>query len=653
MRIFRSNLFRKFARVFTTPAVIVVVFLVLIMAENALPREDAALPGLTLGLIASLTVWSLVSWRRRVLPRLVVPVEHPAGATENLGHEMDQKTESSPKIQGLYSVKEHPSPLDGTNGKRQERVGELRRTLSRTRENYKRLLEITGAAYFEARDSSLSRWSYVSEPIVELLGFPAEDWYQEGFWKSRVHPEDLPRLEIRLEAELGDGQSAQLEYRMIARTGASLRIHHLVSPRFASGVLKGVEGFLLDVTADRRIKEKLEQTNIRLQQAQKMEVIGRLASGVAHDFNNILTIIKGYTDPIILKNLDESSPNYEYIQEINKAVDRGIGLIRQLMLFNRKERQCPETINLNNIISGIQKLLRRIAGEEIELKLAFDPSLGDINCDPGQIEQILLNLVVNAKDAMSQGGTISIVTANAHFDESNYIDGIEPGFYTMLSVSDMGCGIPAQVRAQIFEPFFTTKRQDKGTGLGLATVKDIVSDNQGYIEVESEPGEGTTFWIFLPQKSETIQSLEKQSQNTFQMSPESDRSETVLVIEDDESVRALIKETLCVQGYRVIEAGDGQQGLELYRARRQKIDLVISDIGLPCRNGYEIAKDISSVDPEAKFLFLSGYSDIDLEDRGMLVTEYPFLSKAFTPGQLILEVYNALAGHRQKAGVRQ
>jgi nitrogen-specific signal transduction histidine kinase/ActR/RegA family two-component response regulator len=377
----------------------------------------------------------------------------------------------------------------------------------------------------------------------------------------------------------------------------------------------------------------------QFRQAQKMEAVGHLAGGVAHDFKNLLTIIRCYSE-IIQTQLSAESPVQELAREIDQAVERAAPLTQQLLAFSRKQLLEPKLLNLNAVVTATAKMLQRFIGEDIELQTVLEPALERVKVDPGQIEQVVMNLAVNARDAMPQGGKLTIRTANANLDVA-YTQAhaeLRPGPYAMLAVSDTGIGMDEATKAHIFEPFFTTKGPGKGTGLGLATVFGIVKQSNGHIAVDSEPGRGTTFKVLLPVVEGVVSSDE--SHPGQKASPYG--SETILVTEDEPAVRALARHSLQMHGYTVIEAGQGDKALQIAAGYEGTIDLLLTDVVMPVMSGRELARRLTTMRPRVKVLYLSGYADDVVVRHGVLRAETAFLNKPFTPSSLAAKVREVL-----------
>jgi signal transduction histidine kinase/CheY-like chemotaxis protein len=382
-------------------------------------------------------------------------------------------------------------------------------------------------------------------------------------------------------------------------------------------------------------REKEEQ----LRQSQKMEAVGQLAGGIAHDFNNLLTAITGYSE-LTLRRLQAEDPLYRNIVEIKKAGERAASLTRQLLAFSRKQVLQPKVLALNSIISDVEKMLSRLIGEDIELRTVLEPQIGNIKADPGQIEQVLLNLAVNARDAMPHGGKLTIETGNVYLDEG-YADqhlAVNPGHYVMLSVSDTGTGMDEKTQARIFEPFFTTKEAGKGTGLGLSTVYGIVKQSGGNIWVYSEVGQGTSFKVYLPRVDEGAQDYKRSAEPEDALQG----TEMILLAEDEEMVRKLAREVLEMYGYKVLEAANGGAALLICERHEEPIDLLITDVIMPEMGGRELATRLSQIRPEMKVLYMSGYTDDAIVHRGVLDEDANFIQKPFSPQTLASKVREVL-----------
>src|SRR5438874_2375386 len=398
----------------------------------------------------------------------------------------------------------------------------------------------------------------------------------------------------------------------------------------ASGLAVGIER--------KRAEEALRSSEERLRQAQKMEAVGRLAGGVAHDFNNLLTVITSYS-ALLLEDLGSDDPKRDDVDQIRKAAEGAAALTRQLLAFSRQQVLQPKALDLKATVAGTEKLLKRLIGEDIQLTTVLARDLGVVKADPGQIEQIIINLAVNARDAMPTGGRLTIEAANVDMDEA-YVRGhapASPGRYVMLALSDTGIGMDEQTKARIFEPFFTTKEPGKGTGLGLATVYGIVKQAGGFIWVYSEPDQGTSFKVYLPEVDATA---ERPTAVPGARVPGG--TETVLLVEDAAAVRAVTKQVLERQGYKVLEAADGEAALQLAQRHRGPIDLLLTDVVMPRLSGRELAGQFARLRPDTRVLYASGYTDDSVVRHGILESGTAYLQKPFSPESLARKVRDVL-----------
>jgi PAS domain S-box-containing protein len=401
-----------------------------------------------------------------------------------------------------------------------------------------------------------------------------------------------------------------------------------------AGAVVSYVGLGRDVTVEIKLEADLRQS-------QKMETIGRLAGGVAHDFNNLLSVIIAYAD-VAMAEIPETDPLHDDIRNIREAGDRAAALTKQLLAFSRKQVLQPVVLELNGIVSGMAPLLQRLIGESIELRTALAPSLGRIKADPAQIEQVLLNLTANSRDAMPSGGKLTIGTANAELDEtytSQHV-GVRPGRYVMLSVTDTGIGMDEETQNKVFEPFFTTKPAGKGTGLGMATVYGIVKQSGGNIWVYSEPGKGTAFKIYLPEVGMADTADPAAARRT--LAGKSGAGETVLLVEDEEQVRRIAERILAGDGYRVLAAADGEEAMDIANQAPGKIQLLLTDVVMPNMNGSELAGKIAERNPGVRVLYMSGYTDDVIVRHGMLKPDTQFIGKPFNSAALRRKVREVL-----------
>ncbi|MCF8050305.1 MAG: PAS domain S-box protein [Desulfobacterales bacterium] len=460
-----------------------------------------------------------------------------------------------------------------------------------------------------------------------------------GLWFEMVHPEDKQIAQASAEELLTSGQ-AQAEYRIVRPDGEIRWIRDrkaLITDQ--EGVPVQMGGIGTDITEIKNKEIEKEELQEQLLQAQKIEAVGRLASGVAHDFNNLLSVIAGYAE-LTLDEVNESDPIHGNLKEILAAASRSADLTRQLLAFARQQIISPEVLDLNAVVEGILKMLGRLIGEGIDL--AWDPGsvLWPVKIDPAQVDQLLANLCVNAQDAIPDVGKITIETANVVFDEAYCAihAGFFPGEYVMLAVSDDGCGMDKETRNQIFEPLFTTKQLGQGTGLGLATVYGIVKQNGGFINVYSEPGEGTTFHLYLSRHMGKADRVQKQSTTEIPHG----NGETVLVVEDEGSILILTRKMLEGLGYTVLTAGIPGDALRLAEGHVGKIHLLITDVVMPEMNGRDLAGQLQTYYPDLKCLFMSGYTANVIAHHGVLEEGVHFIHKPVSKRNLAVKVREVL-----------
>jgi PAS domain S-box-containing protein len=476
------------------------------------------------------------------------------------------------------------------------------------------------------------RWS---AECHRLLGYGPDDKEMSvpAFYR-RVHPEDRSKVREAFRRALHQGTPYSIDHRLVLDDGTERILHEhaerVVDP--ATGIPVRFIGTTQDITARVRLEEQLRQS-------QKMQAIGQLAGGVAHDFNNLLTVINGYSE-MLLTERGESDPSWEELAAIRDAGERAAQLTRQLLLFSRKAVFEPRELDVNELVQRVGVMLRRLIGEDIELRLTLGPSLPAITADPGQLEQVVMNLALNSRDAMEQGGRLSIATGVASFDVAfcHVHPEHRPGRFVRLTVEDDGCGMTPHTKAHLFEPFFTTKGPGKGTGLGLATVYGIVQESRGFITVSSYVGAGTTMNVFLP-------SLDRPAQSTESSRVERDvvnGDETVLLVEDEDAVRSVATLALTMHGYRVLAAGSGPAALRLLDAGGDTIDLLVTDVVMPEMSGGQLAEAIRRRFPTCRVLYMSGYNEDMAVSHGQPGRSDAFLQKPFTPQILARKVRETL-----------
>ena len=515
---------------------------------------------------------------------------------------------------------------------------------------FRDLVQGLDAIVWEAEATNF-KFTFVSERATQLLGYPTEHWLRErDFWSARIHPDDRDRVVAATRKALAAGTDHEVEYRAVAADGRAVWVHDFVHvAQDDQGRPRQLRGVTVDLTERKQAEDALRQSEDQLRQAQKMEAVGQLAGGIAHDFNNLLMVIQGDSD-LILRRLPEGHSLRRNAEGIREAAQQAATLTRQLLAFSRKQLLAPRVLDLNGIVAGMDTMLQRLLGETIHLVTVPKPDLGFVKADPGQIEQVIMNLAVNARDAMPDGGRLTIETGNLELDDiaARQHGEAAPGQYVLLAVSDTGCGMDGATRARIFEPFFTTKEAGKGTGLGLSTVYGIVKQSGGHIWLYSEPGRGTTFKICLPvvqEETETAasESLESPADTTAK------GAETILLVEDAARVREVVREILEMSGYVVLEAKHGAEALQISQQDPARIHLMVTDVVMPQMSGRELAQRLAISRPDMRVLFMSGYTDDAIVRHGVLESGAAFLSKPFTPDALTAKVREVLDAPRTAA----
>jgi PAS domain S-box-containing protein len=524
----------------------------------------------------------------------------------------------------------------------------LRAAAEASERRLRELVQSIDAIIWEA-EAKTHQFTFVSQRAEQILGYPVGQWLsQADFWCEHLHPLDREQAVAARQEAIVEGRDHTLEYRMLAADGRQVWLHdatHVIVD--AEGHPVQLCGVAIDSTKGKLAEAETKRLEQQLRQAQKMEAIGRLAGGVAHDFNNMLTIISGYSG-LLLEHPDMVEPLRAYVSEIKNASGRAASLTRQLLAFSRQQVPAPRVLDLNAVVANIGKMLKRLIREDIELVTILGENLWPVKADPGQLEQVLLNLAVNAREAMPHGGVLTIQTKNVEMDSTRAQAHfpLSPGPYVVLAFSDTGVGMDAETQAHIFEPFFTTKEKGKGTGLGLAMVYGIVKQSGGYIWVSSEVGKGTSFKIYLPRSADEVEdsgsgrSGIKAQQGT----------ETLLLVEDEEAVRALVRNVLKERGYTVLEASRSEEALELSEHCGKRIDLLVTDVVMPQMSGRELARRLANSHPQIKVLYISGYADNVGGFQGGPDSGGALLQKPFSPEALARKVREVLGGPPYRPG---
>ncbi|MFZ2641898.1 MAG: response regulator [Verrucomicrobiia bacterium] len=497
-----------------------------------------------------------------------------------------------------------------------------------------------GAVPGMALTSADGRFLRVNRSLCDMFGYSVAELLGMSF-PTIVHPDDLQSSQRLLETLVAGGQPAQMEKRFVHKRGGTVWTYWSVSLlRDQHGGPLYFLSQILDISERKRTEDALRQSEELLHKAQKMEAVGRLAGGVAHDFNNILTVIGGYAT-MLSQKLEGNPTLRREVDEIQSSAERAATLTRQLLALSRKQLLDPKVINLNKVVAGIEKMLRRLIGEDIELRIQLDEKIGLVKVDPGQIEQVIMNLAINARDAMPSGGKLTIETASMVQDRPSQLSegGIPSGHYTALIVTDTGIGMSEEVRSHIFEPFFTTKDHNKGTGLGLATCHGIIKQSGGYIHVYTEPGHGTAFKVYLPAVSGTADDDRPPAKADIVQTG----SETVLLVEDEDRVREFAVRLLRDAGYAVLEARNGTDALRvLHEQVSRTIDIMVTDVIMPQMGGKELADQLKQLRPGTRILFVSGYTGDALDNSGVLQTGAAFLEKPFSAARLTQKIREVL-----------
>jgi len=483
------------------------------------------------------------------------------------------------------------------------------------------------------RSNPAGRFLSVNAALVRILGYDSAAEVLQLDLSRDVYADPAERQRLLDRDTYTDREYDEVEATWKRKDGSPLNVQLSVrAVRNPARQVEYYETFLRDVTEQRLLQQQLVQ-------AQKMEAVGRLAGGIAHDFNNLLTVITSYSD-LLLEDFGPDDPRRDDVEQVRKAAEGATSLTRQLLAFSRQQVLEPRVVNLNAVVSGLRKMLQRVIGEDVEFATTLAPDLRAVRADVGQLEQVLMNLAVNARDAMPTGGKLTIETANVDLD-ADYTrthHQTAAGHFVMLAVSDTGSGMDEATKARIFEPFFTTKGPGKGTGLGLATVYGIVKQSGGVVWVYSELGHGTSFKVYLPRVDDPV--------DQGGASPPAARvprgTETVLVVEDAAAVRAVTRQVLQRQGYTVLEAANGEAALQLAAAHHGPIHLLLTDVVMPGPSGRQTAERLAHLRPETRVLYTSGYTDDSIVRHGILESGIAYLQKPFTPDGLARKVREVL-----------
>ena len=513
---------------------------------------------------------------------------------------------------------------------------EAEMALKESEERYRRLVERTPDAIAILNDGEIV---FTNQAGVRFFGGKSvKQVLKHSIWDF-IHPDSKEDFSTLLGKVSQKNDSTPLIEIKFVRLEESEIFGECLAIPFAMDHQKSVQLVIRDITRRKLAEKELRRSEAQLRQSQKMEAVGRLAGGIAHDFNNLLMVIKGYSE-LLLDELQEDEVLREHVEEIRNAGQMAASMTRQLLALSRQQMLKSKLIDLNNVIRHMRRLLGRLIGENVEFLLKLDSHIPKIKADPGQMEQVIMNLVVNARDAMPEGGTLSVET-QAMEVKSDYITGgesISPGYYVLLAVSDSGCGMNAEIKEHLFEPFFTTKDVGQGTGLGLSTVYSIVKQSGGHIWVYSEEGKGTTVKIYFPAAAGQIKT-DRKGRLTM---PLPRGTETVLLVEDETPVRKLVQKVLGKQGYNVLNAQDGEEALTICREYDSRIDLLITDVVMPGINGARLAELVQEARPEIKVLFMSGYTENLVVQEQVLDSHSEFLQKPFPPETLLEKIRSML-----------
>ena len=511
---------------------------------------------------------------------------------------------------------------------------ETEAALRESAERYRHMVEVARDIVYTT--DHLGNFTYVNPTACTVTGYPTNEILGRHF-TFLVAPDWVSRVESYYHTQFSNrSPETLLEFPIVTKTGDIKWVEQTVVLLTEGDHVTGFQAIVRDITARKKVEEEKAALEEQLIQSQKMEAVGKLAGGIAHDFNNLLTAVSGYAE-LAMMQTPVSDRTTQYLQEIHKSAARASDLTRQLLAFSRQQVFEPKVLDLNQLVIDLDRMLRRLIGEDIELVILTTQEKSAVHVDPGQMEQVIVNLAVNSRDSMPEGGKITIETSivGYHDASSRPYREVPTGDYVLLTVTDTGTGITDEVKEHIFEPFFTTKDVGKGTGLGLSTCYGIVKQSGGYITVESEYGHGTTFRIHVPHVNEEVHYIQQQDELLYMPSGD----ETVLVVEDEPTVRALTSNILNQQGYTVLEASNGVEALRIAQEHLgTDIDILVTDVVMPLMSGLELADRFMSLHPDSTVLFMSGYTDHTVINNSELETDGNFMAKPFSPSTLAHKV---------------
>ncbi len=564
-------------------------------------------------------------------------LDESAGGNEGTGVTKEEDKSKAELLQDLNALRQRLKELEKT----EQECKRIKAALQASEKKFQQFYDESPVGYHEL--DTKGRITRVNRKELEMLGYTPAEMLGNPVWNFFLEEDTTRHITLaKLGGDVSFHDTFERSYRRKDGTTLPVLIEERVL-RDEKGQILGIRSAVEDITERRQTQETLRRSEEQLRQWQRVEAIGRLAGGVAHDFNNLLMTIKGCSE-ILLNAFDRRDPRREEVEEILKAADRATSLTRQLLAFGRRQVLQPQLLNLNSVVMNMDKMMRRLIGEDIQLVTILDKELWSVKVDPGMIEQVIMNLAVNSRDAMPQGGKLILETSNVNHDEeyaSSHVS-VKPGHYVMLAVSDNGCGMDKETQSHLFEPFFTTKEKGKGTGLGLSTVYGIIKQSGGNIWPYSEAGQGTTFKIYLPRADKTASIYKPRSRPATAPGG----TETILLVEDEEAVRSMVSRILQNKGYTLLEASNGNEALQICQQNEGPIHLMVTDVIMPQMSGRELAERLAPILPEMKVLYMSGYPDNTIVQHGVLEAGTAFLQKPFTLNALELKVREVLDSSR-------